>query len=156
MVRSKLCARTVPTESHPSPARRPSGADGLLIKQQPERCYRCQLIEKVARFIVARRHCPLFQPHCPRRNRYAPIWPAAKRREWMPISIGRRVIITCFAQKSSLGNLYHQAPRHNLGQEPIEFVEEPRCIKGTALLGGSNRACRHFFGDTVGKRLKGL
>ena len=44
MVRAKLTARTVPTKSHPSPARGPSGADGLLIKQQPERDCRCQLI----------------------------------------------------------------------------------------------------------------
>lgn len=44
MARAKLTARTVPTESHPSPARGPSGADGSLIKQRPERDYRCQLI----------------------------------------------------------------------------------------------------------------
>ena len=59
--------------SHPSPARRPSGADGRLIRQ-PEQQYCCQLNLKDTRFIVVRRHDPLIQPHYPRRNQYGPIW----------------------------------------------------------------------------------
>ena len=58
-------------KSHPSPARRPSGADGRLIRQ-PEQQFCCQLNLKSTRFIVVRRHGPLFQPHYPRRNQYAP------------------------------------------------------------------------------------
>lgn len=56
-----------------TPARGPSGTDGLLIKQQPERNYRCQLIEKFALFIEVRRLCPLIKPHYPRRTRYSPV-----------------------------------------------------------------------------------
>ena len=42
--------------------------------QQPERNYRCQLIEKVALFIeVGKRLCPLIKPHYPRRTRYSPL-----------------------------------------------------------------------------------
>ena len=48
------------------------GRMGGLIRL-PEQRFRCQLILKVARFIVVRRHGPLFRPHCPRRNQYAPI-----------------------------------------------------------------------------------
>ena len=61
-----------PLKSHPSPARGPSGADGRLIRQPEQQCC-CQLNLKVARFIVARRHGPLFQPHYPRRNQYGPM-----------------------------------------------------------------------------------
>ena len=56
-----------------TPARGPSGTDGPLIKQQPERNYRCQLIEKFALFIEVRRLCPLIKPHYPRRTRYSPV-----------------------------------------------------------------------------------
>ena len=58
--------------SHPSPARRPSGADGRLIRQ-PEQQFCCQLNLKSTRFIAVRRRGPLFQPHYPRRNQYGPI-----------------------------------------------------------------------------------
>ena len=68
-----------------TPARGPSGTDGLLIKQQPERNYRCQLIEKFALFIEVRRLCPLIKPHYPRRTRYSPIWRSQRDRGEIPL-----------------------------------------------------------------------
>lgn len=73
MVRAKLTARTCTAHRRSSPARGPSGGNGRLIRQ-PRQLYCCQLSLKIARFIEARRLCSLFQPHHPRRNRYAPIW----------------------------------------------------------------------------------
>ena len=48
-----------------------SGRTGGLIRL-PGQLDCCQLILKSTRFIVARRHCPLFQPHYPRRNPVRP------------------------------------------------------------------------------------
>ena len=69
-----------PLKSHPSPARGPSGADGRLIRQPLQRnC--CQINLKSTRFIVVRRHDPLFQPHYPRRNQYGPVLEVRSNRE---------------------------------------------------------------------------
>jgi len=34
---------------------------------------------KSTRFIVVRRHDPLFKPHYPRRNQYGPVWEPQER-----------------------------------------------------------------------------
>ena len=47
MVRSKLCARTVPTDRRLCPGRGPPGRDARAITQREEQCCRCSLIYKL-------------------------------------------------------------------------------------------------------------
>ena len=55
-----------------TPARGPSGTDGPLIKQQPERNYRCQLIEKVCPFYRGKAPLPAYQASLPPSNPLQP------------------------------------------------------------------------------------
>ena len=73
MVRAKLSVRTVTTKITPEPGSWSFRGGWAALKRQPERNYLRQLILKSTRFIEARRLCPLFLPHYPRRNRGAPL-----------------------------------------------------------------------------------
>ena len=72
MVRAKLSAHTVSTQITPEP-----GSWTFRGGWAPNQAaIATELLsvkfKKIARFIVARRHGPLLQPHYPRRNQYGP------------------------------------------------------------------------------------